>query len=148
MVLQQEIKTPLYEPEKVLYNRCNLKKGGIVLNCMKCGRDIEEGQVFCPACLEDMARYPVKPGIAIQLPPHKTGPAPKKPHTKRRQPPKPEEKILAMKKWMRFLLAMWLITLALLIAAMFPTVEYFLGNTFHLPGQNYSTITESSTANP
>lgn len=118
------------------------------MTCMKCGREVEEGQVFCPECLAVMAKYPVKPGIAVQLPHRKDGPAPKKAHPKRRQPLKPEEKIQAMKKWMRFLLTMWLITLLLLIAAMFPTVEYFLGNSFRLPGQNYSTVTDANTTQP
>lgn len=38
------------------------------LNCLKCGREIEEGQVFCNDCLVQMAKYPVKPGTAVQLP--------------------------------------------------------------------------------
>lgn len=118
------------------------------MSCMKCGRDIEEGQVFCTACLADMAKYPVKPGIAVQLPHRKGGPTLKKAHPKRRQPPKPEEKIQAMKKWIRFLLAMWLITLALLAATIYPTVEYFLGKTFLLPGQNYSTVTDLDSIQP
>lgn len=118
------------------------------MRCMKCGRDIVEGQVFCEICLADMAKYPVKPNIAIQLPHRKDTPGPKKAHSKRRQPPRPENKILAMKKWLRFMLAMWLITLALLIAALFPTVEYFLGNTFHLPGQNYNTVMDPGATQP
>lgn len=38
------------------------------MNCLKCGREIEEGQVFCNDCLVQMAKYPVKPGTAVQLP--------------------------------------------------------------------------------
>ena len=53
------------------------------MSCMKCGRDTQEGQVFCTACREVMAKYPVKPGIAIQLPGQKKAPAPKKIHAKR-----------------------------------------------------------------
>ena len=58
-----------------------------------------------------------------------------------------------MKKGKRSLLRIifsrtMLITLLLLIAAMYPTVEYFLGNTFHLPGQNYHTVTEMETTQP
>ena len=36
--------------------------------CMKCGKDVNEPQVFCDECLAVMERYPVKPGTAIQLP--------------------------------------------------------------------------------
>lgn len=118
------------------------------MTCMKCGRDVEENQVFCPECLEDMAKHPVKPGIAIQLPHRKEGHGSKKVHPKRKQPPTPEEKILAMKKWVRFMLAMWLITLALLAATIYPTVEYFLGKSLTLPGQNYTTITNADSTAP
>ena len=141
-------KTPLYEPKKVLYNRGNLKMGGNAVNCLKCGVEIAEGQVFCADCLAVMAKYPVKPNVAIQLP-HQRQPLPqKKAYPKRRQAPRPEEKVAATKKWLRFLLAMWLITLALLIAALFPTMEYFQGKTFLLPGQNYTTITDTETTAP
>lgn len=34
------------------------------MNCLKCGREIEEGQVFCNDCLVQMAKYPVKPGTS------------------------------------------------------------------------------------
>ena len=36
--------------------------------CMKCGKEIKENQVFCEACLVIMDKYPVKPGVHIQLP--------------------------------------------------------------------------------
>ena len=38
------------------------------MNCMKCGREIALGQVFCKDCLADMAQYPIKPGTPVQLP--------------------------------------------------------------------------------
>ena len=56
------------------------------MGCIKCGRDLEEGQIFCQSCLEVMAKYPVKPNTAIQLPDHKDSAAPKKSAPKRRQP--------------------------------------------------------------
>lgn len=114
------------------------------MTCMKCGRDIEENQVFCSACLEDMAKYPVKPGIAIQLPGRKEGPPPKKAYPKRKQPPTQEEQIRTLKKRLKGMVILWLVTLALLAATIYPTVEYFLGERFLLPGQNYTTITDST----
>ena len=71
------------------------------MNCMKCGREIAEGHVFCSGCLEVAEKYPVKPGIAIQLPGRKTAPSAKKSYTKRRQPPTAEEQLLKLKKRMR-----------------------------------------------
>ena len=118
------------------------------MNCMKCGREISEDQAFCSLCLEDMSRYPVKPGIAIQLPHRKDSPIPKKIHTRRRQPPTPEEQVLRLKKRIKHLVILWLITLLLLAATIYPTVEFFTGKTLLLPGQNYTAITENSSDTP
>lgn len=114
------------------------------MNCMKCGREIEEGQVFCDQCLEVMAKYPVKPGIAIQLPHRKETPVLKKMHIKRRQPPTPEELIQKLKKRLRAIVILWIITLALLAATIYPTIQYFFGEDILLPGQNYHTITSTT----
>lgn len=116
--------------------------------CMKCGRDIEEGQVFCTSCLEVMAKYPVKPGIAIQLPGRKETPVLKKTYPRRRQPPTPEEQIQRLKKRLKRMIILWLITLALLAATIYPTIEFFLGKPFQLPGQNYTTIINTEVTNP
>ena len=141
-------KIPLYEEEKVLYNKNTQKKGGNAVNCMKCGREIGEDQVFCDLCLTDMEKYPVKPGIAIQLPNRKGSPALKKPVSRFRQMPTPEEKILKLKKRIKRLIVLWLITLILLAAAMYPAA-LFIQDQFTLrPGQNYNTITDSSAAQP
>ena len=118
------------------------------MNCMKCGRDIEENQVFCGICLEEMGRYPVKPGIAVQLPHRRDSPVPKKTHIRRRQPPTPEEQILRLKKRIRRLMILWLITLMLLAATIYPTVEFFRGHTMLLPGQNYTAITDLDSTEP
>ena len=114
------------------------------MNCMKCGREIAEDQVFCESCLEVMRKYPVKPGIAIQLPQRKEASFVKKVQTKRRYVPTPEERIRTLKKRIRVLVILWLITLALLVAALYPALEYFQGRRFHQTGQNYSTFTDST----
>ena len=118
------------------------------MSCMKCGRDTQEGQVFCAACLETMAKYPVKPGIAIQLPGRKDAPASKKAYVKRKQAPTPEEQVLKLKKRLRTMILLWLVTLLLLAAAVYPTVEYFRGRQNLLPGQNYNTITSTVSTTP
>lgn len=41
------------------------------MNCMKCGREISEGQVFCQECLDVMSEYPVRPGTYVRIPPRK-----------------------------------------------------------------------------
>ncbi len=121
---------------------------GMAMNCMKCGREIGEGQVFCDTCLDMMRKYPVKPGIAIQLPIRNHTPAPKKTYSRRRQPLTPEEQLLRLKKRVKRITVLWLVTLALLAATIYPAVEYFLGKSFLLPGQNYTTITDADTTQP
>lgn len=116
------------------------------MGCIKCGRDIEEGQVFCQECLEVMKKYPVKPGIAIQLPQRKEGSVFKKPQAWRRPTVTPEEQLLRLKKRFRKLLLLWLITAMLLAVSGYFTFRYFHGSTFLLPGQNYSTISDVETS--
>ncbi len=38
------------------------------MNCMKCGRELHNKQVFCDGCLLDMEKYPVKPDTPLLLP--------------------------------------------------------------------------------
>lgn len=48
------------------------KRGDVTVQCLKCGVDIPEGQVFCDSCREAMAQYPVRSNVLIQLPPSRT----------------------------------------------------------------------------
>ena len=139
---------PLYEQEKVLYNNFNLIVGGVSMNCLKCGRETEDERIFCEACVEVMKKYPVKPGIAIQLPHRNESPALKKVLPKRRQPPTPEEQIRKLKRRTRSFLLLWLLTLMLLAATIYPAIQYFLQREVPLPGQNYSTFTTIDETNP
>ena len=41
------------------------------MQCMKCGMEVPEGQVFCNGCLEVMDKYPVKPGTPVHIRPRK-----------------------------------------------------------------------------
>ena len=121
------------------------------MNCLKCGREIPEDQLFCEGCLEIAEQYPVKPNTAVLLPPHRDTPSPvKKAAPKRRQTVTVEEKLQKTQRTLTRVLILWLLTLALLITAMYPAAKYLLGETFRLPGQNYSTIstipTESAPA--
>ena len=75
------------------------------VNCLKCGREIEEGQVFCNDCLVQMAKYPVKPGTAVQLPSRGSAAVSKKVHSRRRTKAAPEEQLKALKKRIRILSA-------------------------------------------
>ena len=79
------------------------------MQCMKCGVEIPEGQVFCESCLEIMERYPVKPGTPVQILPR----IPKDKGSKRREL-SPEE-LLSKQRSVnrRQRLLIWLLVVAL-----------------------------------
>ena len=118
------------------------------MGCMKCGRETAENQAFCNSCLEVMKQYPIKPGIAIQLPSHKENPSPKRSPAPRRRMPTNEEIIRKLKSRVRVLLILWLVTLVLLAATIYPAVSYVMDLNIWGIGQNYSTFTETGTTLP
>ena len=88
------------------------------MNCLKCGREIEEGQVFCNDCLVQMAKY-------------------------RRTKAAPEEQLKALKKRIRILSALLSVCVVLLIVLSVVTLRYMSANRL-LPGQNYSAVTTTA----
>ena len=52
------------------------------MSCLRCGRETAENQVFCKLCLEDMEKYPVKPGTTVQIPSQAARDALRKPRAK------------------------------------------------------------------
>lgn len=109
------------------------------MHCMKCGRDIGEGQAFCPACLEDMAKHPVRPGTVILLPTSEKN-QPKKTLFRKKAVPSAEEQVTALKKTV---LRLYILIFAML--AIIGVLAYTSGwaiselDIQRLLGQNYST---------
>ena len=66
------------------------------MNCIKCGVNVPENQVFCDSCLADMEKYPVKPDITVTLPQRKTAAVSKKKNRRQRTTP-PEEQLRRLK---------------------------------------------------
>lgn len=109
------------------------------MECMRCGKEIKGEGVFCPDCLTDMERYPVKPNITVQLP-VRPGAAPARKKTRRPRYVKPEDQIRHLKKvrnWLAVLLILTLLALTavILLALSFGAVEEGFGI-----GQNYGTV--------
>lgn len=119
------------------------------MQCMKCGREIPAGQVFCEGCLADMEKYPVKPGTVVQIPSRKE-PAPvKKPPTRRRPalPPEQQVKVLKRRIWIVGILLTLLLTLV--SGCLYLSIDYILENEGKpLPGQNYSTAETTAPTEP
>ena len=107
--------------------------------CMRCGREITEGQVFCSDCLLDMEKYPVKPGTAVRLPQRSQ---PQRKQAPRKKPPTPEEINLKLRKLLRFFVILWLVTLLAAAALAYPAYQYLIEENHFLPGQNYSVFEE------
>ena len=108
------------------------------MQCMKCGRDANNHQVFCEICQEDMEKYPVKPGTVVLLPHYVHYNQPK------RAPVRivtHEEQLRRLKKRSRVLA--YLLALALAIAISFGMLSLYLYAEYEdkfLPGQNYTVV--------
>ena len=112
-------------------------RGRIWMNCMKCGRETGETQIFCDECLADMAKYPVKPGTVVQLP-ARLKDVPVKKSGRRPQIPL-EEQIKVLKKRVFVLGVMFVLTFSLLVAATgFLIWRMGEEDVKILPGQNYT----------
>ena len=130
----------------MVYNKLHSKfmLGGTAMACMKCGRDTQPGQVFCDTCLEIMEWYPVKPGTAVQLPKRQESSVRK---VSKRRGPTPEEQIKGLRRQIRFLSVLLTILMLLVCLMAIPTYRYLMEEHV-LPGQNYSTVTHTSTQPP
>ena len=109
------------------------------MNCMKCGREVEDGQVFCPKCMDLMAQNPVKPDVVIKLPQRQEA-SPKKalPRKKTRTP---EEQITYLKKKIHWLTAVICFLTVLFLLFFSFCIDYFRQlDVNKLLGQNYSTM--------
>ena len=89
------------------------------MNCMKCGVELKNDGVFCEECLADMAHYPVKPNITVNLPPHSAAHSIKR-RSRRVRHVKAEDQIRHLKQvrnWLFILLLSALLALTVAIAA-------------------------------
>lgn len=109
------------------------------MQCMKCGREIPAGDVFCQECLSDMEKYPVKPGTVVHIPKQQ----PKRVQ-ERRPVVAPERRVEILTRRVRIL--GWLLTLAAaLVICLSALVVSLLQEEENGPaiGQNYSSVTHT-----
>ena len=113
--------------------------GGVSMNCMKCGREVESGQVFCPQCLELMAQHPVKPDVVIKLPQRKEVPAKK--NSPRKKVRTAEEQVVQLKRRNFLLTTILCLLLAISLLFLSLCIDYIRQlDVQKLLGQNYSTV--------
>ena len=112
--------------------------------CMKCGRELKPGAVFCEGCQTEMEKYPVKPGIVVLLP-NQHGTAQKTSQRRKHPAVSPEEQLAKLRKRITSLWVALVLTLAAAVALGWYTVTDLLENEEirFLPGQNYSSQSSS-----
>ena len=115
------------------------------MNCMKCGRETAEDQVFCELCLDDMERHPVKPGTVVHIPSRAAEDEVRK-MPRRKKPVVPlSEQIVRLRKrliWARIAVAALLILCGILSFAISRIMIEWSADTDVgvTVGQNYSTV--------
>lgn len=108
------------------------------MECMKCGRSIDPGQVFCESCLKGMEAYPVRPGTPITLP-RRTATPSKKAQPRRRALTHEELTVIQRKTIKRLWVAL-LCTLLCLAVSVALMLHFASNQEVHSNiGQNYNT---------
>lgn len=120
------------------------------MQCLRCGREIPVGQVFCQDCLADMEKYPVKPGTPIQIPKRQEAAPAKKPAARRPSIP-PEEQVKRLKRrlWLVSVVLVLVLALGLAGVVVWMDLDHKWANEGKpLPGQNYSSVTGTESTGP
>lgn len=119
------------------------------MSCMKCGREVALGQVFCKDCLEDMSHYPVNPATPVQIPVQPPAVNTNRRNTRSKKNRKLEEQVLRLRKLVRLQATVIVCLLAMLIALglygyrkLYPSTQTFR------PGENYITTEGSQQDGP
>lgn len=112
------------------------------MNCLRCGRETVAENVFCEDCQLEMQKYPVDPGIAVQLPRRRDSASHKK--QPKKHVPTAEEKLPVLQQTMRYLLLFLIICIAAILLMLKPTLHYLQDEHFEI-GQNYSSVSQTET---
>ena len=115
------------------------------MNCLKCGKETAEGQVFCSQCREKMAKHPVKPGAVVHLTQRVVPLSDKKTASKSREDA-PQNQLLQLRRLIRWLIATITLLSLLLCAAAGMLVQTLTKESITPAiGRNYTT---SQSRNP
>lgn len=111
------------------------------MNCMKCGREMEQEAVFCQECLQEMQKYPVQPGAVVLLPRHRESSIIKK--APKRHLPSAEEQVVTLRKMVLWMSVALLVCIGAIVLMFKPTMHYVLDEHVEI-GQNYSSVAPAS----
>ena len=116
------------------------------MQCLKCGRETNENQVFCSQCLYIMDQYPVKNNSAVHLPHRAAEPAPKK-ISRKKWSLSPEEQIVHLKITIRRLgVTVAVLSLVLLLSMGFVWKMFMDMAAYKKAGTNYAFEASPSTS--
>lgn len=111
------------------------------MQCLRCGRETEEGHVFCFTCEALMTKHPVNPNTVVTIPERSLRVRSANP----RKPAHPEEDteglhrtIMQLRLWVCMLMAALMLCVAVL------TWQELTRDTGPAIGQNYSSIIDTS----
>lgn len=107
------------------------------MNCLKCGRETVSEQVFCEKCVQEMEKYPVKPGTAVKLPERRESNSSRR-QQKRRTVPLEEQVKILRGRVIRLLIV--LLLSFVVIVMMIPSVIEHHFDEHYKVGQNYSVV--------
>lgn len=115
------------------------------MQCLKCGKETENERTFCPSCMEDMEKYPVKPGTPVQLPIRPGGAANRKPPARKRPNIGEKEQIAKLGHKVKVLDTLLMVMVAALMVVTLLLVQQYYKTPDRPTGQNYSTVTVETT---
>ncbi len=115
------------------------------MNCLRCGREKEEGNAFCPSCLLEMEKHPVRPNTVVVLPSHRPAVA-RKGNLPKRQKPTQQQLLQKARRRCRNLTIATAV-LALLLAGVIAVSAWLYLKPKAAPtGQNYTAIPSNSSS--
>lgn len=113
------------------------------MNCLRCGREKEEGNAFCSSCLSEMEKHPVSPNTVVVLPSRRRAPAKKGNLPKRQQ--LTQQQLLRKARRRCRSLAISTAVLAVLLAGVIAMGAWlYLKPKAPPTGQNYTAIPSAS----
>lgn len=95
------------------------------MNCLKCGKEAADNQFFCPACLDIMKQYPVKPGTPVHIPHRPKQGAEKKSSPRTRDLPTAEllSQYKKVNRWLTLTIVVLCAVLCLVVFLLIMTAE-------------------------
>ena len=113
--------------------------------CLKCRREIDEGQVFCKDCLAEMEKQPVKPGTPVNLPKR----PPSEPRAPKHAVIRPEDQVTKLEeRIVRLHRSIAMLAIALAVVSGFLGLMLYLHPGIPDIGQNYTPMVTTAPAEP